>query len=117
MISRYGLFAFASSLDHLGVLTRNVKDAAIVVDNMKGIDKNDMTTWNSSDMHLADSINGNVKGKKLCYVKEICDIDNYPNANEELKTHLDNFNKTLDKCRELGMVVEEVSVDSQSDSA
>lgn len=111
MISRYGLFAFASSLDHLGVLTRNVKDAAIVVDNMKGIDKNDMTTWNSSDMHLADSINGNVKGKKLCYVKEICDIDNYPNANEELKTHLDNFNKTLDKCRELGMVVEEVSVD------
>ena len=43
MISRYGLFPFASSLDHLGVLTRNVKDAAIVVDNMKGIDKYDMT--------------------------------------------------------------------------
>ena len=45
MISRYGLFPFASSLDHCGVLTRNVRDAAIVVDNMKGIDKNDMTTW------------------------------------------------------------------------
>ena len=74
MISRYGLFPFASSLDHLGVLTRSVKDAAIVVDEMKGIDKNDMTTWDSKDMHLYESINGDVKGKKLCYIKEICDF-------------------------------------------
>ena len=44
MISRYGLFPFASSLDHCGVLTRTVEDAAIVVDNMKGIDKRDMTS-------------------------------------------------------------------------
>ena len=111
MISRYGLFAFASSLDHLGVLTRNVKDAAIVVDNMKGIDKNDMTSWDSSDMHLADSLDGEVKGKKLCYVKEICDISNYPNASDELKEHLSNFNNVVEKCKELGMTVDEVSVD------
>ena len=111
MISRYGLFPFASSLDHLGVLTRNVKDAAIVVDNMKGIDKNDMTSWDSSNIHLADSLNGEVKDKKLCYVKEICDINNYNNPTEELKLHLENFMKTVDKCRELGMTVEEVSVD------
>ena len=56
MISRYGLFPFASSLDHLGVLTRNVKDAAIVVDAMKGIDENDMTSWDSSNIHLLDPI-------------------------------------------------------------
>ncbi len=111
MISRYGLFPFASSLDHLGVLTRNVKDAAIVVDNMKGIDANDMTTWDSSNIHLADSINNDVKGKKLCYIKEICDINNYPNASKELKEHLENFNKTLELCKKLGMEVEEVSVD------
>ena len=80
MISRYGLFPFASSLDHLGVLTRCVKDAAIVVDEMKGIDKNDMTSWDSSDIHLRKSITGNVTGKKLCYVKEICDINNYPRS-------------------------------------
>lgn len=111
MISRYGLFPFASSLDHLGALTRSVKDAAIVVDAMKGIDKNDMTSWDSKDMHLYESIDGCVKGKKLCYIKEICDIDNYPNASGELKEHLSNFYSVLDKCKELGMEVEEVSVD------
>jgi aspartyl-tRNA(Asn)/glutamyl-tRNA(Gln) amidotransferase subunit A len=111
MISRYGLFAFASSLDHCGVLSRSVADAAIVVDNMKGKDKYDMTSWDSSKINLYKSLDGNVNGKKLCYVKELCDISNYPNASDELKSHLENFYKTIDKCRELGMEVEEVSVD------
>ncbi len=111
MISRYGLFAYASSLDHLGVLTRSVEDAAIVVDNMKGIDKNDMTSWDSSNIHLRESLTGDVKGKKLCYIKELCDINNYPNASSELKNHLQNFMKTVDKCREIGIEVHEVSVD------
>ncbi|MBE6138738.1 MAG: Asp-tRNA(Asn)/Glu-tRNA(Gln) amidotransferase subunit GatA [Firmicutes bacterium] len=110
MISRYGVFPFASSLDHLGVLTRSVEDAAIVVDTMKGIDPNDMTSWDSSHIKLYESLENNPKGKKLCYVKEFCDISNYPNADENLKAHLENFYKTIDKCRELGMEVEEVSV-------
>lgn len=111
MISRYGLFPFASSLDHCGVLTRSIKDAAIVVDNMKGIDKNDMTSWDSSDIHLFDSINGEVADKKLCYIKEICDINMYTNPSDELKEQLNIFNKTLDIARSLGITVEEVSVD------
>ena len=111
MISRYGLFAFASSLDHCGVLTRSVKDAAIVVDNMKGIDKNDMTSWDSSKINLTKSLTGDVKGKKLCYIKEICDESMYPNASKELKEHLKNYRGVLDKCKELGMIVDEVSVD------
>ena len=111
MISRYGLFPFASSLDHCGVLTRCVEDAAIVVDNMKGIDKYDMTSWDSSKINLEESLNGNVTGKKLCYIKEICDIENYPNASKELKEHLENFNRALEKCKELGMSVECVSID------
>jgi len=111
MISRYGLFAFASSLDHCGCLTRSVKDAAIVVDTMKGIDPNDMTTWDSSKLDLIGACNENVKGKKVCYVKELCEIDNYPNADEELKKHLENFHKTLEICKELGMEVESVNVD------
>jgi len=111
MISRYGLFAFASSLDHCGSLTRSVKDAAIVVDGMKGIDKYDMTSWDSSKINLYESIDGVVAGKKLCYIKEICDINNYPNQNEELKEQLSNFMDKVNLCKKLGMEVEEVSVD------
>ena len=111
MISRYGLFPFASSLDHCGALTRSVKDAAIVVDAMKGIDKYDMTSWDSSNINLYKSIDGNVKGKKLCFIKEICDINNYSNPSDELKEHLSNFMKIVDKCKKIGMEVEEVSVD------
>ena len=113
MISRYGLFPFASSLDTCGVLTRSVKDAAIVVDGMKGKDINDMTSWDSSNIHLYNSIDGNVRGKKLCYVKELCDINNYPDATDDLKLHLSNFMLTLDKCRKLGMDVTEVSIDQK----
>jgi len=111
MISRYGLFPFASSLDHCGVLSRNVMDAAIVVDAMKGIDKNDMTSWDSKDIHLKESLTGDVKGKKLCYIKEICDIENYPNASEELKNHIENFYQKLEHIKKLGIEVEEVNVD------
>ena len=113
MISRYGLFPFASSLDTCGVLTRSVKDAAIVVDAMKGIDKNDQTSWDSSNIHLYDSIDGNVKGKKLFYIKEIVDIKNYPDASNELKRHLEIFNEALNKLRDIGVSIEEVSFDRE----
>jgi len=111
MISRYGVFPFASSLDHLGVLTRSVRDAAIVVDNMKGLDPNDMTSWDSSKIDLLGACTGEVKGKKLFYVKELCNIENYPNADDILKKHLENFKKTVELCRSFGIEVEEVSVD------
>ena len=111
MISRYGLFPFASSLDTCGVLTRSVKDAAIVVDAMKGIDKYDQTSWDSRDIHLYESINGKVDGKKLFYIKEITDISNYPDASKELKRHLEIFYETIDKLRKVGVEVEEVSID------
>ena len=111
MISRYGLFPFASSLDHCGVLSRSVEDAAIVTDTMKGIDKNDMTSWDSKDINLYKDLTKEVKGKKLCYIKEICDIENYPNASDELKEHLANFKEKLELCKTLGMEVDEVSID------
>lgn len=113
MISRYGLFAFASSLDTCGVLTRNVSDAAIVVDAMKGIDPKDMTSWDSSDIHLNDNLSSDIKGKKLFYIKELCDIENYTNPSEELKLHLENFKNTINKFSELGATVEGVSVDKK----
>lgn len=112
MISRYGLFPYASSLDHCGCLTRSVKDAAIVVDAMKGLDKNDLTSWDSSNIHLYESIDGNVSNKKLFYIKEIVNIENYPNATDELKEHLNNFNKTLELLRNKGVEIDEVSVNN-----
>ncbi len=113
MISRYGLFPFASSLDHCGVLTRSVADAAIVTDTMKGIDEHDMTSWDSSDIHLYESLNREVKGKKLCYIKELCDIESYENPTDELKLHLENFKKSLEICSSLGIEIEAVSVDKK----
>ena len=110
MISRYGLFAFASSLDTCGVLTRSVEDAAIVVDNMKGKDPKDMTSWDSSNINLEESLTKDLGNKKLCYIKEICDINNYENPSEELTEHLNNFHKTIDICKKMGFDVDEVSV-------
>ena len=108
MISRYGLFPFACSLDTVGVLTRTVQDAAITVNAMKGIDDKDMTSWDSSDINLTSKLNNEVKGKKLFYIKEIVNVEN---ASSETKEHLDNFYKTIEMCKKLGMEVEEVSID------
>jgi len=113
MISRYGVYAYASSMDHCGVLTRRVEDAAIVVDAMKGNDSKDLTSWDSSHINLYESLTGNVKGKKLCYIKEMCDIDMYPNQPDELKEQLSNFKDAMEKIKTLGITVEAVSVDER----
>ena len=112
LISRYGLFAFASSLDHCGVLTRNVKDAAIVVDTMKGKDEHDMTTWDSSNINLVKSLTRDIKNKKLCYIKELCDIINHKQPSDELKKHLENFKDKIELIKNNGISVNDVSVDS-----
>ncbi len=110
LISRYGLFAFASSLDHVGCLTRSVKDAAIVVDAMKGYDKNDMTSIKDmDDISLYEGIDGKVKGKKLFYIKEICDKKLYDN--EQTHRILSSFDKTIDICKSLGIEITEESID------
>ena len=113
MISRYGLFPFASSLDTCGVLTRCVEDAAIVTDNMKGIDENDMTSFDSTNMHLYDNLDKNIKGKKLFYIKELIDEENYPNMNDELKKHLEIYHETIKKLEEIGASVTGVSIDKK----
>lgn len=113
MISRYGLFPFASSLDHCGVLTRNVRDAAIVVNNIKGLDNKDMTTWDSSKIDLLSHINDDITNKKLCYIKEIVDINNYSNPSKELKSHSKNFMDKIELIRSKGITIDEVSVDKQ----
>ncbi len=107
-ISRYGLFAFASSLDHLGIFARNVRDVAIVTDVVKGYDNKDMTSLPDDNKVYVDSLDNEVKGRKLFYLKEALENeDNDP----ELAKIVDNFMKTIEKCRELGMEVCEESMD------
>ena len=111
-ISRYGLFAFASSLDHVGIFTRNVRDCAIVTDIIKGKDINDMVTLNNDNKVYSDLIDNDIKGKKLFYIKEICGKDTYKEVGDEvLNKTIEDFHKTLDKLKEEGFIIEEVSMD------
>jgi len=107
-ISRYGLFAFASSLDHLGVFTRSVRDAAIVTDIVKGYDKHDMTSLPDENINYLDNINNDVKGKKLFYIKEV--LENNDN-DKDLEKILNNFKEVIANCEKLGIQVSEVSID------
>ena len=102
-ISRYGLFPYASSLDHVGILSSNVKDAAIITDILKGRDEKDMTTLKDDNVKYESFLENNIKGKKLCYIKEI--VEEYE--------HIKNFNELKFKCNELGIILEEVSIDKK----
>lgn len=102
-ISRYGLFAFASSLDHLGIFARNVRDVAIVSDIVKGHDEKDMTSLPDDNKIYHDLIDNDVKGKKLFYIKEAL-LD----ADDEV---VNNFNKVIKNCDSLGITVKGESID------
>ena len=82
-VSRYGLFAFASSLDHVGCFTRSVKDAAYVTDILKGPDEYDMTCLLDDGKKYADALEKDIRGRKLFYIKEACDISLYENTNDQ----------------------------------
>lgn len=110
-ISRYGLFAFASSMDHVAMFTRCVKDAAIVTDVLKGQDPYDMTTLKDDGKTYSELLDQDIKGKKLFYIKEICDVSLY--EDKEVVETLTKFHETLDKCREKGFIIDEVSADKQ----
>ena len=111
MISRYGLLPYASSLDHCGVITRSVEDAAIVVDAIKGKDINDMTTWDSSKLNLYKSLDSDLARKKLCYIKEFIDKDDCKDKN--VLKNIDIFNKLVDELRNRNVKVDEVSIDKK----
>ncbi|MEG2457582.1 MAG: amidase family protein [Bacilli bacterium] len=110
-ISRYGLFPFASSLDHVGVITSCVEDAAIVTDILKGRDEKDMTSLEDDNIIYSQNLHKNIKDKKLFYIKEIVSRDKYKNDTSEVNEILDNFFSLVDTLRKDGIEVEEVSVD------
>ncbi len=106
-ISRFGLFPFASSLDHVGVLTRSVRDAAIVVDNVLGIDENDMTSIDL-EPNLTNNLDNDIKGKKIFYIKNL--LDNLSET-EETKKILKKFDETINHLEKLGCTVSGIDID------
>ena len=107
-ISRYGLFNFASSLDHVGIFSRTVMDAAIVTDILKGYDEKDMTSLKDDGIKYVNEINNDVTGKKLFYIKEIVNVET---NDENVLKNIELFHKLVDKIKENGIEVEEVSFD------
>jgi len=69
-VSRYGLVAFASSLDQIGTFTRSVEDAALILQHIAGFDPLDSTSLDVPVPDYAATLNDGVKGLKLGLPKE-----------------------------------------------
>jgi aspartyl-tRNA(Asn)/glutamyl-tRNA(Gln) amidotransferase subunit A len=69
-VSRYGLTAFASSLDHIGPLARTVRDAAVLLQTIAGRDPLDATSAEAPVPDYTQSMDGNVQGLKLGLPRE-----------------------------------------------
>lgn len=69
-VSRFGVVAFASSLDQVGCFTRSVLDSAIMLNVIAGFDENDMTSSKTNVPNFVDAIGKGVKGKKIGIAKQ-----------------------------------------------
>ena len=69
-ISRYGLIAFASSLDQIGPMTKDARDAAGLLSIIAGHDPNDSTSISDTVPNYLDLLNGEIKGLKIGIPKE-----------------------------------------------
>lgn len=69
-ISRFGLIAFASSLDQIGPITRTVEDNAYVLEAISGVDPMDSTSANMPVPSFVQALTGDIKGLKIAVPKE-----------------------------------------------
>ena len=102
LISRYGLFPFAPSLDHVAFFTRSVLDAALTLNVLQGHDPHDATSYPGKKENLLPQLKGDVKGLKIAVIKEVMDSI----TDEEIK---EQFYVTVSKLKNLGATVEEIS--------
>ncbi len=72
-VSRYGLIAYASSLDQIGPITKTVEDASIVFDAISDYDPMDSTCEGRQKGFTFDTINNDIKGMKIGIVREYMD--------------------------------------------
>ncbi|NLC88031.1 MAG: Asp-tRNA(Asn)/Glu-tRNA(Gln) amidotransferase subunit GatA [Clostridiaceae bacterium] len=104
LISRYGLVAFASSLDQIGPITKDVKDSAILLNIIAGYDKKDTTSEKREKVDYVQALKNDVKGMKIGIPKEYFG----EGINKEVKAKLE---EAIEKYKELGAIVEECSLD------
>lgn len=102
-VSRYGLIAFASSLDQIGPFTRTVKDNALLLEAISGYDAKDSTSAKVDVPQFAARLNGQVAGMKVALPKEYFQ----EGVSQEIQ---DAVKKAAAQFEELGAVVEEVSL-------
>ena len=104
LVSRYGLVAFASSLDQIGPITKDVEDAAILLNIISGHDEKDSTSANIEKKDYTKALKNDVKGLKIGIPKEYFGEGINPEVKEKLE-------EAIQKYKELGAIVEECSLD------
>ena len=104
LVSRYGVVAFASSLDQVGPITKDVTDSAILLNIIAGKDNMDSTSVERPKVDYTKALKNDVKGLKIAVPKEFFG----EGINAEVKENLERAIKTY---KELGAEVTEVSLD------
>ncbi|AZK46196.1 Asp-tRNA(Asn)/Glu-tRNA(Gln) amidotransferase subunit GatA [Paenibacillus lentus] len=102
LVSRYGLVAFASSLDQIGPLTKNVEDAAYVLQAIAGYDPKDSTSAQVDIPNYASALTGDVTGLRIAVPKEYLE-----GVDPQIKASVMEALRLLES---LGAVWEEVSL-------
>ena len=102
-VSRFGGIAFGSSFDAIGPITRTVKDNAILLDVLSGVDEFDGTSADE-EVNVLENIDNDIKGLKIAVVKEFMTDD----VNAEVR---ESVEKAVETFKSLGAEVEEVSID------
>ncbi|WP_281889641.1 Asp-tRNA(Asn)/Glu-tRNA(Gln) amidotransferase subunit GatA [Paenibacillus sp. YYML68] len=103
LVSRFGLVAFASSLDQIGPLTKNVEDSAYLLQAIAGHDPLDSTSLQVDVPDYISALTGDVKGLRIAVPKEYMGQGIDPKVKDAIQTAL----KVLEG---LGAIVEEVSL-------
>lgn len=103
LVSRYGLVAFASSLDQIGPFSKTVRDNAVLLTAIAGHDEMDSTSANVENKDYEKALVNDVKGLKIGVPKEYFG----EGINEEVRASLE---KAIEKYKELGAEVEECSL-------
>ena len=101
-ISRFGVIPYASSLDTMGMFTRSVEDAAIVLEAMAGRDHQDMTSSQRAVETYYQNLTSEVNNQKVAVIQEVYDII----SNTSIK---ENFDLVIEKIKQQGINVEFVS--------